>query len=469
MRRLVGSLLVVGLVSATVIGLTRSFFSDTETSSGNTLTAGELDLKIDNTSYYNGVLNAGTTWTETDLPGHLFFNFDDLKPGDRGEDTISLHVQNDGWTCMDILLTKNDDNTCTEPELLDDLNCIEPGTGSGELAQNINFAFWADDGDNVLETGEKIFKTGTAQGLFDGQTWTLADSGFSVWPTPGPIPGNEIRYIGKFWCLGNLTPAPADPLNNNVPTQVSGFTCDGAALNNATQTDIAMADVNFTAVQARHNLSFLCNSTPTPTPLSGVTVTPSPPPTPLACTQADVMLVLDRSGSIDSTELADLKTAGKSFIDDLGLSALGIHAGMSSFATTGSLDHILASNSVTVKSAIDALIASGFTNLKAGLDLANGELAGVNDRADGTSPDKMIVVTDGNPNRPLPSGPAAAAAATAADNARAAGVEVFVVGVGADVNAAYLQTDIADDAAHYFSVSNYSGLQTTLQNLDLCQ
>ena len=32
----------------------------------------------------------------------------------------------------------------------------------------------------------------------------------------------------------------------------------------------------------------------------------------------------------------------------------------------------------------------------------------------------------------------------------------------------YLQT-IADDAAHYFSVSDYSGLQTVLQNLDVCE
>ena len=82
----------------------------------------------------------------------------------------------------------------------------------------------------------------------------------------------------------------------------------------------------------------------------------------------------------------------------------------------------------------------------------------------------MIVVTDGHPNRPLPSTTADDLAATAADNARLADVEIFVVGVGSDVNTSYLQNDIADPGAgHYFPITNYSDLQTTLQDLDLCQ
>src|SRR3990167_1464422 len=85
-------IIVIGTIS--ILRLTSAFFSDTETSSGNTLTAGELDLKIDNTSYYNQASNSATTWPSDNLPGHLFFDFNDLKPGDRGEDTISLLVQN---------------------------------------------------------------------------------------------------------------------------------------------------------------------------------------------------------------------------------------------------------------------------------------------------------------------------------------------------------------------------------------
>ena len=81
----------------------------------------------------------------------------------------------------------------------------------------------------------------------------------------------------------------------------------------------------------------------------------------------------------------------------------------------------------------------------------------------------MIIITDGHPNRPFPTSTADDVAATSADAARAAGSEIFVVGVGGDVDATYLQNEIADDAAHYYSAGDYSGLDTILQNLDLCQ
>src|SRR3990167_5600630 len=97
MRRILFGLLSLSVGSLLVFRLTSSFFSDTETSTANTLEAGSVDLQIDNTSYYNGAPSPDTTWDLSDLPGHLFFNFNDLKPGDFGEDTISLHVQNDAW------------------------------------------------------------------------------------------------------------------------------------------------------------------------------------------------------------------------------------------------------------------------------------------------------------------------------------------------------------------------------------
>src|SRR3989304_6136500 len=128
MKRSLLSLLVIGVVATAALGLSRSFFSDTETSSANTFEAGAIDLKIDNTSYLNRVLNQGTTWTLDNLPGHLFFNFNDLKPDDEGEDTISIHVNNnDAWVCMEMKLTSNIDNGCTEPETTDgDPQCPSP-------------------------------------------------------------------------------------------------------------------------------------------------------------------------------------------------------------------------------------------------------------------------------------------------------------------------------------------------------
>lgn len=478
MKRILLSLAVIGFAGATAFGLSSAFFSDTETSGGNTLQAGELDLKIDNESYLNGVLQEETTWTLDDLIDKLFFNFTDIKPSDLGEDTISLHAENDYWACFEITTTKNDDATCTEPELIDDPTCDEPDDPEdnfdGELAQNLNFIFWVDDGDNVLEEGEEVFEEGNATNYFDGKLMTLADSLLNLFEETGPLIGSTTYYIGKAWCFGTLTQEPLTqdnlgPESERTPANsTGGVACDGDSLNNATQTDVVMGDISFSAFQARHNPDFTCSEEePSPTP----TATPTPTPT-VACGQADVMLVLDRSGSINSTELGQLKTAAKAFVDALGLSTTGIHAGQSSFATTATLDHHLTDDAASLKAAVDALTSGGFTNLAGGIDLAKTELDNPgdgHDRADAGSPDKMIVITDGHPNRPLPSGTADDVAATSADAARAAGVEVFVVGVGGDVDATYLQNEIADDAGNYYSVSEFSGLETILEDIDLCE
>ena len=145
-KRLLVSLLTIGVVTSVVFGITQAFFSDTETSTNNILAAGKLDLRVDNTSYLNHVLSETTTWTLRDLTDELFFDFNDIKPGDEGEDTISIHVDdNDAWGCMEMTLTKDDDNTCTGPELIDDSSCNEPDSDlfDGELGGLLNFIFWA--------------------------------------------------------------------------------------------------------------------------------------------------------------------------------------------------------------------------------------------------------------------------------------------------------------------------------------
>ena len=144
MKRIIFGLITIAAAGAVIAtGATGAFFSDTETSTGNTFAAGAIDLKVDNDSYYNRnqctYIQATTTpgfyWQGSssypisgtpcttsfglsDLDnGLLFFNFTDLKPDDEGEDTISLHTQNDAYACMEVSLTSNDDISSTEPEL----------------------------------------------------------------------------------------------------------------------------------------------------------------------------------------------------------------------------------------------------------------------------------------------------------------------------------------------------------------
>ncbi len=283
MRRILLSLLSIGAVLAVSVFASQAFFSDTETSTGNILQAGAIDLKIDNTSYITGpdgklVKSESTTWELADLSGHLFFDFSDLKPGDLGEDTISIHVNNNpAWLCAAARITEDSDVDYTEPELESDttVNPTPTPPGLGELDDNIEIAFWADDGDNVYEQGEQIFLQGLISQLGQSGKIALVDSTTNIWEqTPSPFPGGQTRYIGKAWCFGDLVPSAVPQSNGGPlegdPPRGTGFTCDGASsINNAAQTDMVKGDIQFYAVQSRNNASFTCSSWtpvwPTPT------------------------------------------------------------------------------------------------------------------------------------------------------------------------------------------------------------
>lgn len=263
-----GSIVFAGALLA---GGTGAFFADQNSSTGNTFASGVVDLQVDNESYVTNnlgvlALSLATSWQLSNLAGKLFFNFLDLKPGDIGEDTISLHVNNNNaWACMNIKTTATPENGQNEPEA-----AVDPttGTNDGELQNNLYFDFWADDGDNVYEAGEQIFKQGLAKDLFNGQQWTLADASKSIWNDSGKyIPGDTVRYIGKAWCFGTMTVAPKPQdgkgklagATNGPLVRGTGFSCSGTDVGNIVQSDGIKADVSFSVAQARNNGSYLCS------------------------------------------------------------------------------------------------------------------------------------------------------------------------------------------------------------------
>ena len=224
----------IAAAAALVIGATFAFFSDTETSTGNTFTAGKLDLKVDNTCHYNEPADdtpncptqdaqggpIETTWDSTDLgAAHKFFYFTDVKPGDYGEDTVSLTVDNDAWLRLLIGITADTDNSCTEPESAVDPDGSTCGT-NGELLENLLFTVWLDQGvtpgfqgpqdlsecdnDYVRDFEPTLISEGTVQ---DGEVWNLADvigayllagqkACFGIaWRLPSTV-GNEVQTDG---------------------------------------------------------------------------------------------------------------------------------------------------------------------------------------------------------------------------------------------------------------------------------
>lgn len=309
MKKIIKSLGVIAAMSVIVIGATRAYFSDSETSAGNKFEAGSIDLTVDNTCYYNGMAcikyntsdvyywdtdNSGTieddekvsenkcvcTWDLDDLTGQLFFDFDDIKPGDWGEDTISLHVtSNDAWSCANITLTENDDVSSVDPEIEagDTPENTEDGF-DGELAQNLHFIWWTDDGDNVLEVGELVVVHdgtpspatadpvgGVALSDIVGAptTWTrdltTADSTWNMFDVAGgPLAPDTTYHIGKAWCFGELTITPMAAGTDYSPTTAGNVVCNGEDVTNASQTDKVEGALSFTAEQYRNNEEYKC-------------------------------------------------------------------------------------------------------------------------------------------------------------------------------------------------------------------
>lgn len=195
--RILLSIASIAAAAALIVGATFAFFTDTETSEDNVFAAGELDLKVDYDCYYNIVANGQpncpfepNTWELTDLGlQHKFFDFDDVKPGDFGEGTISLHVfDNDAWGWFSVDETDDSDVTCTEPESEDpdDPECVLPSPvpGNGELQEALLFSVWLDQGETPGFQGTEDF--GEGDNIFNDGDVPLA--------SPGPIDNGGENY-----------------------------------------------------------------------------------------------------------------------------------------------------------------------------------------------------------------------------------------------------------------------------------
>lgn len=142
----------------------------------------------------------------------------------------------------------------------------------------------------------------------------------------------------------------------------------------------------------------------------------------------DIMLVLDRSGSMSGAPLTALKAAANEFIDIIQNATnpsgpnIGSPSriGIVSFATDAILDNALTDNVADLKTTIAQLVADGNTNHKAAFELATSNYTPIL-----TPPNKKIMVmfTDGNTT-------VGGNADSAAAAARADGIEIYCIGLG---------------------------------------
>jgi len=144
------SILMIGVVAMAAGAGTFAYFSDTETSTGNTFTAGTLDLKV----------NSGDS-------NVVMFNVNDVKPGDSGSAEINLSNAGslDGYLDINFSNVVDNDPTLTDPE--DEVDDTQ-GDGQGELADNLDILAYID------ENGNSTYDAGTDALVYDGKAINIA-------------------------------------------------------------------------------------------------------------------------------------------------------------------------------------------------------------------------------------------------------------------------------------------------------
>lgn len=205
----------------------------------------------------------------------------------------------------------------------------------------------------------------------------------------------------------------------------------------------------------------------------------------------NVVLVMDISSSIAvSNAVTQAKNAAKAFLSPL--QGTGARVALVSFGTSASVERAPTTNVSAVMAEVDTLPFGGYggnppqyTNWEYGLWQAKSLFTQF---PGGTKP-LVVVVTDGNPNRWISGNPgsvqgsgvasnpaAVQEAKTQADAIKAAGSQIFAVGVGTppDLDTANLQQisgpiqygpGVEFEDADWMQGSNYSAVQSTLATI----
>ena len=183
MKKLLFSLFVLGITSVLAIGATTAYFSDTETSSANTFTAGTLDLKLD-----GGDTNV------------IKFTPSNLKPGSQPKGTFRF--LNDGSLSGKLILSNvniiDHENGRIDPEKA----AGDTTDGIGELSSVVNLRIFYDIGkDGWISTGDPV--------LFNGKVNTLSAPLTLIDNIPA---GNEenVVFLFDWWNTADDNKAQGD-------------------------------------------------------------------------------------------------------------------------------------------------------------------------------------------------------------------------------------------------------------------
>jgi len=239
MKKILFSLLTIALVGGAAAGATKAYFSDTETSTGNTFTAGTLDLKVN-----GGDDVLPMTWTaNTMVPGTTY-------------NAGTVEVKNTGSVSGKVVLkvanVVSDENGELEPELsysgigvrygrdLPDTEIDPTGydnnTGYGELWDQMNLKFYVDANANgVMEWYEPVIWSGMALDMTGYYKIPVNENLF-----PADHSFDETLDPGESFKIGLLV-----TFFNDLSSPMSSQPQFNGLNNNMTMSDDAKFDVTF--------------------------------------------------------------------------------------------------------------------------------------------------------------------------------------------------------------------------------
>ncbi|QCJ46898.1 TasA family protein [Haloprofundus sp. MHR1] len=261
----------VGLASAGAGVGTTAYFSDEESLTGNTFTAGKLDLTVDYKTKYDGAENddSGNVRGHVDgAPAVGTYALGDVKPGDSGCLEFCFEIEDNPaymWACGDLLA--NDENGRNDPEaLVDDTGGQK---GNGELADAIDAKLYYCEAPGEVEAqggehdhdddtdGSNVIVTGTlGEVLRTLSTGVPLDAGMD-----GDAKAGRQRPYAMENRAGNVT----------GPCLCLEWHIDFEAVGNEIQSDSIEFDVAFHALQARHS-----DGTTNPCPVDSSAITDFP-------------------------------------------------------------------------------------------------------------------------------------------------------------------------------------------------
>ncbi|MFA9518101.1 choice-of-anchor W domain-containing protein [Halopenitus sp. H-Gu1] len=257
-RRVLSGLGAIGVASAGAGLGTTAFFSDSETFENNTITAGELDLRVAYEASYDSdgaVENMADTamGVQDGEAAAMFYDLQDVKPGDSGQVEFCFEIVDNPsymWVCGDLM---QDENGITDPE-----SAVDDTPDLGELAESIEARLvYCEVSEEDLVEGEEIV-SGSLVDVFAAISSGAALDGDGV---AGLVPGEQSPYdtVVEVEEERNFLTGACVCLFWEIPTSVG----------NEIQSDMLAMDLEFHALQSRHNDGTTNPCTPTITTRTG--------------------------------------------------------------------------------------------------------------------------------------------------------------------------------------------------------